>query len=83
MGRDPVSVGEAICGAVARAGRSQERENGSTSVETTCHLSVRALDLYLDRVGFGNDAGRMFLAVGPNRLSRAPLDDGHLALDSR
>jgi len=44
--------------------KQQERgRNGSTSVETTCHLSVRALDLYLDRVGFGNDAGRVFLAV--------------------
>ncbi len=45
------------------AAKQQERGNGSTTVETTCHLSVRALDLYLDRVGFGNDAGRVFLAV--------------------
>ena len=78
IGRDQVSVGEAIRGAVARAARReaaragkmalrnearsglpakpfaepwperpaakrQERENGSTSFETTGHLSVRAL----------------------------------------
>jgi len=43
MVRDLVSVGVANCGAVARTGRSQERENGSTSVETTCHLSARPL----------------------------------------
>ncbi len=62
---------------------SKSGGNCSTSVETTCHLSVRALDLYLDGVGFGNDAGRMFLAVGPNRLPRAPLHHGHFALGGR
>ena len=65
------------------AAKQQERGNSSTFVETTCHLSVRALDLYLDGVGFGNDAGRMFLAVGPNRLPRAPLHHGHFALGGR
>jgi hypothetical protein len=30
-----------FCGAVARAGPSQERENSSTSVERTGHLSVQ------------------------------------------
>ena len=35
---------KAICGAVARCGaKLRERENGSTSVETAGHLSVRAL----------------------------------------
>ncbi len=43
--REPVSVPAGRCGAVARAGRSQEREKWrSASVETTGHLSVRALE---------------------------------------
>ena len=44
-GRDEICVGEAICGGVARAARREAAragKNGSTSVETTGHLSVRA-----------------------------------------
>ncbi len=47
MDRDLISVANHSCGAVARAGRGRERENNSTSVETTGHLSVRALSAQL------------------------------------
>ena len=58
-GRALVSVDVAICGAVARARRSQERENGCTSVETTGHLPERPLNLF----GVEVDLDRGDLAV--------------------
>ncbi len=45
MGRDPVPVGEVICGAVAREAcreAARAEKNGSTTDETTVDLSVRA-----------------------------------------
>ena len=71
--RDSVLAGNAICGRVARAGRSQQRENGSTSVETTNHASVGGLNgqKALVRISSPAPPGHHEVGVGIHLLGSA------------